>query len=111
MQLNCFHNLIADRVHRRKGAHRLLKNHGNVLASNAKDFVSGRADLGDVDHTLSIRRSGRVKKNLARVNLAGRWNNTQHRLSSYSFATAALAYHTQYFPAMYGQVDSFHSAD
>ena len=42
-------DLVANRVHRRKRGHRLLKDHGDLVAANVAHQRSGRVDLSQVN--------------------------------------------------------------
>src|SRR6187431_3165825 len=70
VQENSFNDLAADRVDGRKGTHRLLKDHGDILATDLTNLSSSRADFGDVDQVMTVGRARyarAVKEDFSRV--------------------------------------------
>jgi hypothetical protein len=49
VELHRFHDLAADRVDGREGGHRLLEDHGNLIAAHAANQVAARIDLRQID--------------------------------------------------------------
>ena len=113
VQQDGFDDLAANRVHRRKGAHRLLEDHGNILAPDIADLGTGGIETRQVDDPISIgaRLAGGVKQDLPGVDAPRRRDNAQDRMRRDGFATAAFADDAQHFAAPHGQVDAFHRPD
>ena len=49
MEAQRFHDLVADRVDRRKRGHRLLEDHGDVAPADGPDLPPARIELDDID--------------------------------------------------------------
>src|SRR5690606_31318477 len=91
-QANDFGDLVANGVNHAKGAHRLLKDHRDILAADIADLSARGVQLHQVNAFCA-----RVQDDLAVDNPAIARDNTHDRLRRNALATATFSRNAQGF--------------
>ncbi len=92
VEANSLDELVADSMHRRKGAHRFLKDHGDLFAPELANFLSPGVELGEVDGAVAL-----VQNQLARNYPSGWVDDLQKRARGHRLAAARFAHHAERF--------------
>src|SRR5690606_2152354 len=87
MQQNLLDELTADAMHRRKGVHRLLKDHRDVATTNGPDRFALWVELCNVDRILA--RPAEDHLTISDTTRLG--HNLQHSPREHGLSRAALA--------------------
>ena len=107
VQHDCFHDLVADRVHRRERGHRFLKDHCDLCAAN----LTYGAPLGVERHQVDASLARRVQDDATVDDRAVLRNNAQNRLGRDALAAAALPCDAEGLAVIEGETEAVHRPD
>jgi hypothetical protein len=94
VQQHHLHQLLADRMHRRKAGDRLLEDHGDLFATNRSDRLPKWIDTGQINQFAG----GTPKFKRAIDKLARRQHRAHDREGRHALAAATLADHAEGCP-------------
>jgi hypothetical protein len=112
MQPDGLHDLLTYRSNRAHGCHRLLKDHRDLVSSNASHLSPAVVETHKIDHLrikmLLVIVHRTMIKDLSFHNPAWRGDDPHDRLSSDRLAATTLTDYAKCLPLMDSQVDSIY---
>ena len=98
-------DLVADGIHRAQGRHRILEDHGDVVAADGTHLSAIVLEPDEIDHAalLAAEADGAAHDSATRVG-----QQTHHRQGGYALAGAALTHYPDGFSGVHREIDAIY---